>query len=119
MHAAALVQTPDSVEAMELLLHYGAKTDSRDTWGRTPLMIAAFHPTAHSHEFIKRLILAKADVNAKDKVKHFLQLELIFLAELLSVFTFGLFVRIPFATWRLACWGLGSVWVPPLPIASV
>ncbi|CDI79431.1 hypothetical protein, conserved [Eimeria acervulina] len=67
MHAAALVQTPDSVEAMELLLHYGAKTDSRDTWGRTPLMIAAFHPTAHSHEFIKRLILAKADVNAKDK----------------------------------------------------
>ncbi|CDJ56593.1 hypothetical protein, conserved [Eimeria maxima] len=67
MHAAALVQAPDSVEAMELLMHYGAKADSRDSWGRTPLMVAALHPTAHSHEFIKRLILAKADVKATDK----------------------------------------------------
>ncbi|KAL8433287.1 hypothetical protein ACSSS7_003971 [Eimeria intestinalis] len=66
IHAAAVIQALDSMEAVEMLLQYGAKVDSRDSLGRTPLMVAAFHSKPQSHEFVKKLILAGADVKATD-----------------------------------------------------
>lgn len=68
MHVAAIIQSLDSIESMELLLQYGATVDSLDTLGRTPLMVAAYHPRPHSHEFVKKLILSGADVKASDRV---------------------------------------------------
>lgn len=70
MHAVAAIQALDSLESMELLLQYGASANSRDTLGRTPLMVAAYHLKPHAHEFVKKLILSGADVSATDKVRN-------------------------------------------------
>ncbi|OEH77585.1 hypothetical protein cyc_05155 [Cyclospora cayetanensis] len=67
LHAAASIQSLDSIESVELLMQYGAKVDTRDTLERTPLMLAAYHPKALSSGFVKRLLLAGADAKATDK----------------------------------------------------
>ncbi|KAL8269547.1 hypothetical protein Esti_006513 [Eimeria stiedai] len=66
MHAASVIQALDSMEVVEMLLQYGADVNSRDSLGRTPLMVAAFHSKPQSHEFVKKLILSGADVQATD-----------------------------------------------------
>ncbi|KAL8426440.1 hypothetical protein Efla_005494 [Eimeria flavescens] len=67
IHVAAALEGLDSIEVVEMLLQYGASADSRDSLGRTALMVAAYHPKPQSHEFSKKLLLSKADVKATDK----------------------------------------------------
>lgn len=67
---AVLIEEPDAIqtdpfaEVTRLLLEKGADLNTRDKWGRTPLMIAA---RAGNREMVDLLMGWEADLHARDQ----------------------------------------------------